>query len=150
MYFYYNTHQRLEYEWICHIAIINKVCPFCDFVIKTQLWNFFFSAWWPWAETRMVPGWNPSDKPSEIKILDIPMLSMVVSVWEWLSSKTLFKTTGAQESWKSWYVGSYNIYIYNSKYHISLKECACAYLKSQLKGGHFLEGGCLIEGSIIM
>lgn len=42
-------------------------------------------------------------------------------------------------------------YIYNSKYHISLKECACAYLKSQLKGGggHFLEGGCLIEGLII-
>ena len=44
MYFYYNTHQRLEYEWICHIAINNfiKVCPFCDFVMKTQLCNFFF------------------------------------------------------------------------------------------------------------
>lgn len=46
MYFYYNTHQRLEYELICHIAInnFNKVWDWdWDFVMKTQLWNFFFS-----------------------------------------------------------------------------------------------------------
>lgn len=139
MYFYYNTHQRLECEWICHIAInnFNKVCPFCDFVMKTQLWNFFFSARWPWAETRMVPGWNPSDKPSEIKILDIPMLSMVVTVWEWLSSKTLSETTGAQESWKSWYVGSYIIYIILNTIFPWKSQCMCLFKISAKRGALF-------------
>lgn len=139
MYFYYNTHQRLECEWICHIAInnFNKVSHFVILLWRLNCGIFFFSAWWPWAETRMVPGWNSSDKPSEIKILDFPMLSMVVTVWEWLSSKTLFKTTGAQEGWKSWYVGSYIIYIILNTIFPWKSQCMCLFKISAKRGALF-------------